>query len=69
MPLLGSVDSPQRSEVNPIVRRMCASVVFFSPRFHKIVWSGHLTDEPRGLIIGGSDNGVLTVWSAAKVAR
>ncbi len=27
-----------------------------------------MTDEPSGLIIGGSDNGLLTVWSAAKVA-
>ena len=45
--------------------------MFHLLRFHKLVWSGQGTDgdEPSGQIIGGSDNGIITVWSADKVAR
>ena len=40
-------------------------------RFHKLVWSAYGIHgaHPSGLIIGGSDNGTITMWSADRIIR
>lgn len=41
-------------------------------RFHKVVWSGDTLstgDSLGGVVIGGSDNGVISVWDVNKVAK
>ena len=40
-------------------------------RFHKLIWShyGASDDYPMGVVIGGSDNGGISLWNVAKVAE
>ncbi|NXA34507.1 SC31B protein, partial [Eudromia elegans] len=40
-----------------------------SNRFHKLIWGsfGNESPEPSGVIIGGGDNGVLTMYSAHRI--
>ena len=40
-------------------------------RFHKLAWSHHgVTEEfPLGVVIGGSDNGGISLWSVSKLAE
>ena len=40
-------------------------------RFHKIVWSGDTSssDAVGGVVMGGSDNGVVTIWDVNKIAK
>ena len=53
----------------------CSTVLSFIPthdiRFHKLVWSAYGIQgaHPSGLIIGGSDNGTITMWSADRIIR
>ena len=53
MPLAGAIEVPQR--------------------FHKLVWSGHGGggggEDPAGIIIGGSDNGTINMWSADRIIQ
>ena len=40
-------------------------------RFHKLVWTAHDTTKshPSGLLIGGADNGTITLWSVEKIMK
>lgn len=40
-------------------------------RFHKLIWSHHGTssDYPMGVVIGGSDNGGISLWNIDKIAE
>lgn len=40
-------------------------------RFHKLIWSGFGLDDsyPMGVVIGGSDNGSVTLWNVEKIAK
>lgn len=41
-------------------------------RFHKLIWSGFgLNNEtyPMGVVVGGSDNGSMTLWNVEKIAK
>lgn len=40
-------------------------------RFHKLVWSAHEMSEslPSGLLIGGADNGAITLWDVGKIMK
>lgn len=41
-------------------------------RFHKLLWSGHGFDAdlyPMGVVIGGSDNGGITIWNVQEVVK
>ena len=50
----------------------CVGRVQSKYRFHKINWSGlGLSDgsHPKGIVVGGSDNGTITLWDAAKIVQ
>ncbi len=50
----------------------CVGKIQSKSRFHKLNWSGlGLSDgsHPQGVIIGGSDNGNITFWDAAKILQ
>ncbi|XP_019850594.1 PREDICTED: protein transport protein Sec31A-like [Amphimedon queenslandica] len=40
-------------------------------RFHKLIWSGFGLDDsyPMGVVVGGSDNGSVTLWNVEKIAN
>jgi protein transport protein SEC31 len=37
-------------------------------RFHKLIWSGHGGDD-MGVVLGGSDNGIITIWNMDKLIK
>ena len=48
----------------------CLGHVETKQRFHKLIWSGYgIANEtsPMGVVIGGSDNGNITVWDVNKI--
>ena len=48
-----------------------AGSVESSLRFHKLAWSTHGREGVNacGVIAGGSDNGIITLWAADKIIR
>ena len=40
-------------------------------RFHKLLWSAHdgSGTHPSGLLIGGADNGTITLWNVEKIMK
>lgn len=50
----------------------CLASVDTKQRFHKLIWSGHgITGDahPLGVVIGGSDNGNITIWDVNKIVN
>ena len=50
----------------------CVGKVQSKCRFHKLSWSGVGLDSdshPHGVIVGGADNGTITLWDAAKILQ
>ena len=44
------------------------SIIYF--RFHKLIWGSHGVDSSSsssGLLIGGSDNGIISIYDAKKI--
>ena len=44
--------------------------IFYVFRFHKLVWGSHGIDSSTsssGLLIGGSDNGLISIYNAQKI--
>lgn len=41
-------------------------------RFHKLLWSGYGIDDdlyPMGVVIGGSDNGNVSMWNVEEIVK
>ena len=53
---------------NFFVLYLSFSIIYF--RFHKLIWGSHGVDSSSsssGLLIGGSDNGIISIYDAKKI--
>lgn len=48
---------------------LCILSIIFLCRFHKLIWGsfGHGLQESAGVIAGGGDNGLLTLYSVTHI--
>lgn len=56
---------------NPSMEMPLVGRIETPQRFHKIVWSqyGATAEHPMGVVIGGSDNGGISVWDVQSISR
>lgn len=49
----------------------CMGKIQSKSRFHKLLWSAMGIDgpHPHGIVIAGSDNGIVTFWDADKILQ
>ena len=57
---------------SPTLDMPCVGRIESKHRFHKLIWSALGLEDgshQMGVIVGGSDNGTLTIWDADKILK